>query len=226
MAIMGTPVNKDYGMADIAAIALHVAEIEDARAHNWFIDLEHGVKLTDLPVRERGARNARMIELLANWALAKDMITRLEKMPEEQRAAELAKSPKERNFEELQSQVNRRDGSIWGEEESRPELFQEVLNSQLESVIKGWRSWVAIAGSIMDEGDEMEVTRLFDQRDRLEYTAIAIEIIQLEYPRMKDVDLKSLRKALAELDESLKIALKGRTIPEPYADKTFWWRQK
>ncbi len=225
MAIMGTPVNKNYGMADIAAIALHAAEIEDARAHNWFIDLEHGVKLTDLPVRERGARNARMIELLANWALAKDMITRLEKMPEEQRAAELARSPKE-NFEELQSQVNGLSGALWGEEESRPELFQEVLNSHLESAIKGWRSWAAIAGSIMDEGDEMEVTRLFTRRDELEYTAIAIEIIKLEYPRMRDVDLESFKIALAELDEPLKIALKGRTIPVPYADKTFWWRQK
>lgn len=222
---MGTPVNKDFGMADIAAIALHVAEVEFARAHNWFIDLEHGVKLTDLPVRERPKRKARMLELLANWALAKDMITRLEKMPEEQRSAELAKSPKE-NFEELQSQVNRRNGAIWGMEEARPELFQEELNRELESAIKGWHSWVSHAGAIIAENDEMEVTRLFDRRDTLEYVAIAVEIIQLKYPRMRDVDLESFKKALAELDEPLRKALKGKTHPMAYADKTFWWRQK
>ncbi len=222
---MGTPVNQNYGMADIAAIALHVAEIEDARAHNWFIDLEHGMKLTDLPVGERFARKARMIELLASWALAKDMITRLEKMPEDQRATELAKSPKE-NFEELQSRVNGLTGAIRGEENSRPELFQEILSSQLESAIKVWRSWVADTEAIMDEGDEMEVGRLFNQRDKLQYTAVAIEVIQLIYPHMKDVDVKGFRNALSDLDESFRKALNGKTMPQPYADPVFWWRQK
>lgn len=222
---MGTPAGKDHTMVDIAKTALHVAEIEFARAHNWFIDLEHGVTLDQLPLRERPARKARMLELLANWALAKDMVTRIERMSEEQRAAELAKNP-DVNFDDLQSQVNRRSGAIWGMEEARPELFQEELIRELEGAIESWRSWVSIAAAIIEEDDIMEVPRLFNRRDTLEYTAIAIEIIKLQYPRMKDVDLESFKKALAELDEPLKNALKGKTQPTPYADKTFWWRQR
>jgi hypothetical protein len=122
----------------------------------------------------------------------------------------------------IREQYNMINGMMQAMEEYNPSLYQSTLNKQLFEQVHLFQDSMREV-SVMDEN---ELDELYLQRDMLEYASYAVEVIRLDYPRLKDVEFDRFQRELEEADKAFRTAVGGRTQPVRYSPETFWWRKK
>jgi hypothetical protein len=157
-----------------------------------------------------------------NLTYALDMVERLKELSQNQQSIveSIANQLGEICIQDLDELVTELDGTLLACEIHQPELFNKTLNDQLTTALAHWQEQI----NLIEFCDEEELTEILQERDLLEYTRIGINIIRLEYPRLKDIQYVAFAKALKATDTAFRKSLKGATYPLPYADRTFWWR--
>lgn len=208
--------------------ALVVGEVEYAKVHNWLVDCFD--KKRSERERQLSLESPQdIVALIADWAYAKDMEHILDQMTPEKRAKQELFTPEE--YERLVDQeIGIKAGiKVTDEFDDHGPVFRQALNKQLQEAIAKWEDTLAFterSGVTEDEFEPSDLYSLCEVRDELEYAKWGIEIFQIS-GRLKDLPYyQEYRKRLQELDIRFRKVLEGKTLPRPYADKVFWWRQR
>jgi hypothetical protein len=202
---------------------------------NWLVAIFYS-ELTPEEKAEKRKHPPDAIGVIAHWAEAKDMEYRIDTMLPEQKSLELAmkvRSPKFGTKERIEKSFNdfvsdEIEAEAWIEVTDKDEnygpVFREVLNNQLQEALDEWQS--LIEGGY-NESYEIysDAAEFCNRRDELEYAAMGIEILRVQGHFQDLPYYDEYVKRLKELDTPFRKLLNGETVPKPYADKTFWWRQ-
>ena len=205
---------------------------------NWLVAIFYS-DLTPEEKAEKRKYPPDAVGIIAHWAEAKDMEHVIDIMPPEQKALELAikirsskfgtKERIEKSFDNFVS--DQIEAEAWTEVTDESEVygpvFREVLNRQLKKALDEWQSLVESGCSDPEDAEEYsEAYEFCDRRDVLEYAALGIEILRISNHLQDLPYYDEYVRRLKELDVPFRKLLDGQTVPKPYADKTFWWRQK
>mgnify|MGYP001570197078 CR=1 FL=1 len=107
-------------------------------------------------------------------------------------------------------------------EEKNPVLFQNTLREQIREASNSFKNSFDNVRKL----DEEEFEELYSQVDTLEWLRMGINIIRLEYPRLKDINYHSYEQKLRRLKGQFYDAVDGKSMPIPYAPQSFKWRKE
>ena len=187
-------------------------QAEVARVSSWVKE----------PEREAKVKSS-IVKMISYWTRVYDMVERLKESPVNipPEKEEALRAKRIYTLDYMRKNIHEIEGMMFAMEDHIPELYQATLGEQLSEELERCRQLLTKAEDLYEE----DLDDLYAIRDRLEYARMGIEIIRLEYPHLKDVDLETFESSLRAMDGLLKKVLNGKTQPLPYADKTFWWRQ-
>ncbi len=115
-------------------------------------------------------------------------------------------------------------------DEHDPGYFHRAILEQMHGLLERWVRIVCREYDRQLFNDPETADFVFDGRDRLEYAASAIAVMQLEKEgRLAGIDAQAYFRALKETDEWLRALLRHAKRddwyqPDLLAPETFWWR--
>lgn len=162
--------------------------------------------------------------LYSNWANAHYLVRRLRT---DMAKGELPENEHSR-YQRSLMRFGELEGSVSGAEKWGGEFYRNSLDRQLIKDINSWKSALDSAIEHGVTGESYEAYGTYedycDTRDTLEYVERGLTLARMEGRLLDLPSFETFSKTLRELDKQFRKILDGQYFPEPWADKSLWWR--